>query len=146
VIDLSLGMSKRKNSRRRRHMRLRGSVQLIGPMGGLLLALGLGAKGGGETIPAVDALIASLAKGRLSDAVLSRALIEAASSGAIKFARWLKLNAIFVAIEAFFESGQEREASELFQARGTPVRAGAPDRAPPIAAQRNHDPRSYTYR
>jgi len=96
----------------------------IGSMGGLLLALGLGAKEAGESMLAVDGLIASIAQDRLPDAVLSRALIQAASSGAIKFARWSKqfaraatagipqATAIFVAIEAFFESGQQTEAAD----------------------------------
>jgi hypothetical protein len=96
----------------------------IGPMGGLLLVLGLGAKEPGENMLAVDALIASLGEGRLAGAGLGRALIEAASSGAIKFARWNKqlgraaqagppqANAIFVAVEALFESGQGREAAD----------------------------------
>jgi len=96
----------------------------IGQMGGLLLALGLGAKEAGESMLAVDALIASLAEGRLTDTALGRALIEAASSGAIKFARWSKqltraaraglvqANAIFLAVEALFESGQGTEAAD----------------------------------
>ncbi len=96
----------------------------IGPMGGLLLALGLGAKETGENMVAVDALTASLGEGRLAGAGLGRALIEAASSGAIKFARWSKqlaraaqagprhANAIFLAIEALFESGQGMEAAD----------------------------------
>jgi hypothetical protein len=100
---------------------------MIGPVGGLLLALGLGAKEAGESMLAVDALISSIAEGRLSDAVLSRALIQAASSGAIKFARWSKqlgraakagipqATAIFGAVEAFFESGQQTEAADYFK-------------------------------
>src|SRR5260370_30149762 len=99
----------------------------IGPMGGLLLALGLGAKEPGENMLAVDALIASLGEGRLAGSALGRALIEAASSGAIKFARWSKqlaraaqagppqANAIFLAVEALFESGQGREAADYFK-------------------------------
>jgi len=100
------------------------SHTVIGPMGGLLLALGLGAKEPGENMLAVDALIASLGEGRLDSNVLGRALIEAASSGAIKFARWSKqlaragqagprqANAIFLALEALFESGQGTEAAD----------------------------------
>jgi hypothetical protein len=96
----------------------------IGPMGGLLLALGLGAKEPGENMLAVDALIASLGEGRLAGSALGRALIEATSSGAIKFARWSKqlawaaqagprqANAIFLAVEALFESGQGMEAAD----------------------------------
>ena len=93
-------------------------------MGGLLLALALGAKEAGESMLAVDALIGSLREGRLSGEALGRALIEAASSGAIKFARWSKqlaraaqagpeqANAIFHALEALFESGEGREAGD----------------------------------
>jgi hypothetical protein len=96
----------------------------IGPMGGLLLALGLGARESGENMLAVDALVASLGEGRLSSAGLGRALVEAASSGAIKFARWskqlgraaqaggLQANAIFHAVEALFESGQGVESAD----------------------------------
>ena len=96
----------------------------IGAMGGLLLALGLGAKEAGEGMLAVDALIAAVAQGRLSGAEIGCALIQAASSGAIKFARWSKqfgraakagiphATAIFIAIEAFFESGQQKEAAD----------------------------------
>jgi hypothetical protein len=93
-------------------------------MGGLLLALGLGAKEAGESMLAVDALIASLREGRLESVALGRALIEASSSGAIKFTRWSKqlaraaqagptqANAIFHAVELLFESGQGKEASD----------------------------------
>jgi hypothetical protein len=96
----------------------------IGEMGGLLLALGLGAKEAGESMLAVDALIGSLGDGRLSGASLGRALIEAASSGAIKFSRWSKqlasaaeagprqAHAIFQAVEALFESGEGRESGD----------------------------------
>jgi hypothetical protein len=96
----------------------------IGDMGGLLLALGLGAKEAGESMLAVDALIGSLGEGRLSGAALGRALIEAASSGAIKFSRWSKqlaraaqagpqqAHAIFQAVEALFESGEGRESGD----------------------------------
>jgi hypothetical protein len=96
----------------------------IGRMGALLLALGLGAKEASQSMLAVDALIASLAEGRLTDTALASALIEAASSGAIKFARWSKqltraaraglvqANAIFLAVEALFESGQGAEAPD----------------------------------
>jgi hypothetical protein len=76
---------------------------------------------------AVDALIASLAEGRLTDIALGRALIEAASSGAIKFARWSKqltraaraglvqANAIFFAVEALFESDHGNGGRRLLQ-------------------------------
>jgi hypothetical protein len=96
----------------------------IGEMGSLLLALGLGAKEAGESMLAVDALIGSLGDGRLSGAALGRALIEAASSGAIKFSRWSKqlaraaeagpqqAHAIFHALEALFESGGGRESGD----------------------------------
>jgi hypothetical protein len=96
----------------------------IGPMGGLLLALGLGAKEPGQSMLAVDALIASLGQGRLDGPALGRALTEAASSGVIKFARWSKqlgraaqagssqANAIFLAIEMLFESGQGSQAAD----------------------------------
>jgi hypothetical protein len=96
----------------------------IGPMGVLLLALGLGARERGESMLAVDALIASLGQGRLDGPALGRALIEAASSGVIKFARWSKqlgraaeagsplASAIFLAVEAFFESGYGTKAAD----------------------------------
>jgi hypothetical protein len=96
----------------------------IGPMGGLLIALGLGARENGENMLAVDALIAALSEGRFSGDKLGIALIGAAASGAIKFSRWSKqlarvaqagakhANAIFHAIEALFESGNGREASD----------------------------------
>jgi hypothetical protein len=99
----------------------------IGPMGGLLLALGLGAKEAGESMLAVDGLIAALGQGRLDGAALGRALVEAASSGAIKFARWSKqlgraaqagpphAKAIFLAIEQLFESGHGIEAPDYFK-------------------------------
>src|SRR5260370_23846302 len=95
-------------------------------MGGLLLALGLGAKEPGESMLAVDALIASVGEGRLNAAALGRALIEAASSGAIKFARWSKqltqaapagpqqANTIFLAVELLFESCHGVAAADYF--------------------------------
>jgi hypothetical protein len=109
---------------------LESLVQLqteIGPMGGLLLALGLGAKERGQSMLAVDALIALVCEGRLAAAALGRALVEAASSGAIKFARWskqlfqaaqagpLQTKAIFLALEILFESGQGTEAADYFK-------------------------------
>ena len=96
----------------------------VGPMGALLIALGLGAREQGESMLAVDALEASLAGGWLSGAGLGLALVEAASSGAIKFARWSKQLAraaqtgprqareIFHAVEALFESRHGVEASD----------------------------------
>jgi hypothetical protein len=99
----------------------------IGPMDGLLLALGLSAKEAGESMLAVDALVASLAEGRLASDVLGRGLIEASSSGAIKFSRWSRqlarvaqagagqANAIFQAVEALFESGHGAEAADYFK-------------------------------
>jgi hypothetical protein len=98
----------------------------IGPMGGLLLALGLGAKESGLSMLAVDALIASLGEGRLTAAALGGALIQAASSDAIKFARWSKqlaraaqsgspqARAIFLAVEELFESGQGIETAGYY--------------------------------
>ena len=73
---------------------------------------------------AVDALDVSLAGGRLSGADLGRELVEAASSGAIKFVRWSKrlgsaaklgarqAHAIFQAVEELMESGQGVEAPD----------------------------------
>jgi hypothetical protein len=99
----------------------------IGPMGALLLALGLGAKEQGQSMLAVDALIASVGEGRLAAAALGRALVDAASSGAMKFARWskhlseaahagpLQTKAIFLAVEMLFESGQGTEAAHYFK-------------------------------
>ena len=96
----------------------------ISAVGGLLLALGLGAKEAAEHTLAVDALIAALGDGRLDSAGLGRALIEAASSGAMKFARWGKQlaraaapgpvqgQAIFLALEMLFESGAGKEAAD----------------------------------
>lgn len=96
-------------------------------MGALLLALGLGAKERGQSMLAIDALIASVGEGRLAAAALGRALVEAASSGAIKFARWskqlsqaaqagpLQTKAIFLALEMLFESGQGTEAADYFK-------------------------------
>ena len=96
----------------------------IGPMGGLLIALGLGAKESSENMLAVDALIGALSEGRFSGDRLGLALVEASASGAIKFSRWSKqlvrvaqagpkqANAVFHAIEALFESGNGREESD----------------------------------
>ena len=96
----------------------------IGPMGGLLIALGLGAKESGENMLAVDALIAGLQEDRFSGDKLGRALVEASVSGAIKFSRWSKqlarvaqagakqANAVFHAIEALFESGTWKDAND----------------------------------
>jgi len=93
-------------------------------MGGLLIALGLGAKESSENMLAVDALIGALSEGRFSGDRFGLALVEASASGAIKFSRWSKqfarvaqagakqANAIFHAIEALFESGNGREASD----------------------------------
>jgi len=98
----------------------------VGPMGGLLIALGLGAKETGENMLAVDALIAALSEGRFSGDKLGVALVEASTSGAIKFSRWSKqlarvaqagamqANAVFHGIEALFESGSSwKEASDF---------------------------------
>ena len=99
----------------------------IGPFGALLLVLGLAAKEPGQSMLAVDALIASVGEGRLAAAALGRALVEAASSGGIKFARWSKqlarvaqagaaqAHAIFLAIELLFESGQSMGAADSFK-------------------------------
>jgi hypothetical protein len=88
----------------------------IAPMGALLIALGLAAKEAGEGGLATDALIASTADSRVDANLLGRALIEAASCGAIKFARWAKrlhnaaqaglvqARTIFHAIEILLES------------------------------------------
>jgi len=94
-------------------------------MGGLLIALGLGAKETGENMLAVDALIAALSEGRFSGDKLGVALVEASAPGAIKFSRWSKqlarvaqagtkqANAVFHGIEALFESGSWKEASDF---------------------------------
>jgi hypothetical protein len=102
----------------------------IGPMGGLLLALALGAKEAGQSMLAVDILVAAVSEGRLAGDALGRALIDAASSNAIKFARWGKqlaraalagppqAHAIFHAVEALFGSGLgagEGEYSKLVE-------------------------------
>ena len=96
----------------------------VGPRGALLIVLGLGAKEQGLGMLAVDALDASFAGGRLSGADLGRALVEAASSGAIKFVRWSKrlgsaaqvgarqAHAIFQAVEELMESRHGVEASD----------------------------------
>jgi hypothetical protein len=72
-------------------------------------------------------LIASLGEGRWSGEGLGRALIEAAASGAIHFARWgkqltraaqaggIQARAIFAAVEAVFESGHGRAASDYWK-------------------------------
>jgi hypothetical protein len=99
----------------------------IGPMGALLIALGLGAREAGESMLAVDALTAALAEGRLDHEGLGRSLVEAASSGAIQYSRWSKqlaraaqagsaqAKAIFLAIEALFESGHGKNASDYWK-------------------------------
>jgi hypothetical protein len=86
--------------------------------------LGLGAKEAGESMLAVDVIVASWEDGRLTDEALGRALIEAASSDAIKCVRRSKqlsrtalpsvvqANAIFLAVEALFESGQGKDAAD----------------------------------
>jgi hypothetical protein len=96
----------------------------IGPRGALLIVLGLAAREQGESQLAVDALQASIATDRLSAADLALALVEAASSGAIKFSRWSKhlaraaqagarqAEAIFHAVEALFESGHGAAAAD----------------------------------
>ena len=96
---------------------------------------------------AVDALIALVGEDRLAAAALGRALVEAASSGAIKFSRWsnqltraaqagpAQANAIFFALGVLFESGQGTEAAdysklvelELELAYQTGLRLSQPD-------------------
>ena len=97
----------------------------IGPMGALLIALGLGAKETGEGGLATDALIAATAGSRLDANLLGRALIEAAASGAIKFSRWAKqlhraaqggavqAEAIFLAIETLLEFAPAAEGGDF---------------------------------
>ena len=97
----------------------------MGPIGALLVALGLGAKEAGESGLAADALIAASADGRLDGRAVGLALREAASSGAIKFARWakqldrvaqagnLQARTVFTAIEALFEAGAPAEPGDF---------------------------------
>jgi len=97
----------------------------IGPMGALLLALGLGARETGESGLATDALIAATSDSRLGAVELGNALVEAASSGAIKFGRWAKrlqqasqagaqqASTIFLAIEALMESGRHVDSGDF---------------------------------
>ena len=104
-----------------------GRNTAVGPMGALLIALGLGAKEAGESMLASDALAVSLGDGRLDQEGLKRALIETASSGAIQYARWSKqlaraaqagtpqARAIFLAVEALFESGFGRDALDYWK-------------------------------
>jgi hypothetical protein len=96
-----------------------------GAMGALLIALGLGAREAGERGLATDALMAAISSSRLDAAMFGRALSEAAASGAIKMARWAKqlqtaaqggavhAEAIFLAIEALFESGYGTEGADF---------------------------------
>lgn len=96
----------------------------LGPMGALLIALALAAKEPGEAMLGVDCVIAAVAGGRLDGDSLGAALIEAASSGAIKFSRWAKQLAkasqagpahaasVFAAMERLFESGKGAEAAD----------------------------------
>lgn len=97
----------------------------IGPMGVLLIALGLGAKESGEAGLAVDALIAATSDGRLDEAAFGRALTEAAASGVIPFSRWtrqlqraaqagsLQARTIFLALEVLLESGHGTERADF---------------------------------
>jgi hypothetical protein len=96
-----------------------------GSMGALLIALGLGAKETGEGGLATDALIAATAGSRLDASQLGRALVEAAASGAIKFARWarqlqravqagaVQAAAIFLAIETLLEFAPRAEGGDF---------------------------------
>ena len=97
----------------------------IARMGALLIALGLGAKETGESGLAVDALIAATSDQRLDAGALGSALMEAASSGVIKFVRWakrlqqaaqagaLQSSVVFLACEALLESGEGIDRSDF---------------------------------
>lgn len=108
----------------------------IGPMGALLIALGLAAKEAGQSGLAVDALIMAGGDGRLDPGWLGTALREAEASGAIKFARWAKqlgqaaqagaalARLIFEALEILFESGQGKTSNDFGRLLETAVEAG----------------------
>ena len=97
----------------------------IGQMGALLIALGLGAKEVGESGLATDALIAGVSDSRLDATIIGNALIEAASSGAIKFSRWARqlqkaaqagaspARAIFLALEMLLESAHGADGGDF---------------------------------
>ena len=97
----------------------------IRAMGALLIALGLAAREAGESGLAADALIATIADGRLDDKALGHALKGASSSGAIKYSRWakqldraaqagaLQARTIFAAIETLFEAGAPADPGDF---------------------------------
>jgi hypothetical protein len=97
----------------------------IGQMGALLIALGLGAKEVSESGLATDALIAGVSDSRLDATIIGNGLIEAASSGAIKFSRWARqlqkaaqsgaspARAIFLALEMLLESAHGADGGDF---------------------------------
>jgi len=109
---------------------------ILGRTGALLMVLGLGAKEAGEAGLAVDALISSIGHSRLKAEALGEAMVEAARSGAIKFARWAKqlgkaaeaglvqARAIFLALETLFASGVAVEETDFGRLLGLAVELG----------------------
>jgi len=97
----------------------------IAPMAALLMTLGLGAKEPGESLLAADCLMAAVQQGRVNGTRLGQALVEAASSGAIKFSRWSQqltrvsqteprvAGTLFEALEILFASGQAHGAADV---------------------------------